>query len=142
MKRRFRRAQALAALVAAVLAAGQGTGSTASDNSPIQKIMHQIQTQNRAIGKGLRAKTALDRNALAACAASLTRLGKEARPLTEPPRERMKSQNEWTRAVDDFLRASDEFATVIATPRTSSPQAMQSYQVLQKTCVNCHTTFR
>jgi hypothetical protein len=58
---------------------------------------------------------------MAADAASLIRLGKEARMLTEPVQERKKSQQDWTRAVDDFLRASDDFARVITNPGSSRP---------------------
>jgi hypothetical protein len=44
--------------------------------------------------------------------------------------------------VDDFLRASEEFARVIADPGSSQPRAKQSYHKLQKTCINCHSAFR
>jgi hypothetical protein len=60
MKRKFRGVPALAALVAVVLAAGLAPGSGGSDDSPIQKIMDQIHTRNRAIGNGLRAPAALE----------------------------------------------------------------------------------
>ena len=69
-------------------------------------------------------------------------LGKKARTLTGPARERKKSQQEWIRTVDDFLRASEEFAKFIADPGSSRPRATQSYQKLQKTCINCHSAFR
>ena len=57
-------------------------------------------------------------------------------------RERKKSQQDWTRAADDFLRSADEFAGVIADTGSDRPRATQSYQRLQKTCTNCHRTFR
>src|SRR5205823_3237646 len=102
-------------------------------------------TRNRAIGKGLRTPAALEaagRKALAADIATLVRLGQEARTLTEPARERKKSQQDWTRAVDDFLRASEDLARIIGDPGASRPQATQSYQKLQKTCAHCHGAFR
>jgi hypothetical protein len=145
MKLIFREAPALATLVAVVLVAGLATGARGGDDSPIPKIMDQIHTRNRAIGKGLRAPTALEaagRTRLAVDAASLVRLGKEARGLTEPAKERKKSQQDWTRAADDFLRAADDFARVIAVSGASRPQVTQSYQKLQKTCTNCHSAFR
>jgi hypothetical protein len=145
MKRNFRGVPALATLGAAVLAAGLMTGAEGGDDSPIHEIMDQVHTRNRAIGKGLLSATALEasgRTSMAADAASLIRLGKQARTLTEPARERKKSQQDWTRAVDDFLRASDDLAKVIADPGSSRPHATRSYQKLQKTCANCHSTFR
>src|SRR4029077_18423815 len=96
-------------------------------------------------GKGLRitfAPEAAGRKGLVADAASLVQLGKEARTLTGPARDRKKSQQEWTRTVDDFLRASEELARVIADPGSSRPRATQSYQKLQKTCAHCHGAFR
>jgi cytochrome c556 len=145
MKPKFRDVSPPAVLVALVLATGLATGAWGGDDSPTQKIMDQIHARNRAIGKGLRAPTALeaaDRTGLAAHAASLVQLGKEARGLTEPAKERKKSQQDWTRAADDFVRAADDFARVIANPGTSRPQVTQSYQKLQKTCLNCHSAFR
>src|SRR5262249_27421006 len=75
-------------------------------------------------------------------AESLIRLGKEARSLAEPARERKKSQQDWTRAVDNFLRASEDFARIIADKGSGRAQATQSYQKLQRTCTHCHGAFR
>jgi hypothetical protein len=139
--------QALTGLVAMALAAGLALPpvARAGDDSAILKIMEEVNTRNRAIGKGLRVSFApepADRKTLAAHAASLVQLGKEARTLTGPARERNKSQPEWTRSVDAFLRASEGFARVIAEPGLSQARAKQSYQNIQKTCINCHSTFR
>jgi hypothetical protein len=141
----LRRMRSLAGLVAMWLAAGPALADRGADESPIQEIMEQVHGRNRAIGKALRGPSALEeasRKRLAAEAESLVRLGKEARTLTEPAREQKKPQQEWTRTVDDFLRASEEFAGVIADSASSRPRAMQSYQRLQRTCVNCHSRFR
>jgi cytochrome c556 len=145
MKAQYRLTPALARLFAVLLAAGLGPGARAGDDSAIQKIMEQVQARSRGIGKGLRISSALDaegRKGLAADAASLVKLGKQARTLTAPARERKKPQQEWTQSVDDFLRASEEFARVIADPTSSRPRATKFYQKLQKTCVNCHSAFR
>jgi hypothetical protein len=141
----FRRLPALAALVAAALAAGLTTGTKGGDDSPIHQIMDQVHTRNRTIGKRLRSPTALEANgrkSIAADAASLIRLGKEARTLAEPALERKKSPQDWTREVDNFLRASEDFARIIADEGSGRSQATQSYQKLQKTCANCHSAFR
>jgi cytochrome c556 len=141
----LRGAPALATLVAIALAAGLTTRTKGGDESPIDQIMNQVLTRNRAIGKRLRSATALEaagRKAMAADAASLTGLGKEARALTEPARERKKSQQDWAKAVDNFLRASGDFARIIADEGASRSQVTQSYQKLQKTCANCHSAFR
>ena len=145
MKTKCRWMPAFAGLITIPLAAGLGSAATPGDDSPIQEIMEQVQARNRAIGKVLRVPTALEaagRKRLAADAASLVKLGKKARTLTGPARERKKPQQEWTQKVNDFLRASEEFARVIADPGSSRPQATRFYQKLQKTCVNCHSAFR
>jgi cytochrome c556 len=146
MKTKFRHmpAPALARLLSALLASGLAHGASDGDDPTIQEIMQQVHVKNRAIGKGLRVPPALDaarRKGLAADAASLVQLGKKARPLTGPAGERKKSQEEWTRTVDGFLRASEEFAKVIADRGSSQPRATQSYQKLQSTCINCHSAF-
>ncbi len=146
MKTKCRRMPALAGLVAVFLAGRcAAPAARGGDDSAILKIMEQVNTRNRAIGKRLRttfSPEAAGRKTLAADAASLVQLGKEARTLTGPARERKKSQQDWTRTVDDFLRASEEFARVIADSESSQPRAKQSYQKLQKTCINCHSAFR
>jgi cytochrome c556 len=136
-----RRVPPRAVLVALVLA----TGARGGDDSPIQRIMGQINTRNQAIGKALRAPDALEaagRRGLSTGAAALVRLGKEARALTEPAKERKRSQQAWIEKLDDFLRASDGFAGVIANPASSRRQASEAYRALQKTCTNCHSAFR
>jgi cytochrome c556 len=142
----MRDSSSVAALVALAIALLLALASArGDDDSPIQEIMGQVHTRNRAIGKRLRIPAALEaagRKGLAADAASLVQLGKKARKLTGPAQERKKSQQEWNRSVDDFLRASEEFAKVIADPGLSRPRATQSYQKLQKTCMNCHSAFR
>jgi cytochrome c556 len=145
MKPKFRGEPALTAMVAVVLASGLAPGASGGDDLPIQKIMDQVHTRNRAIGKALRAPTAFEaagRKGMALDAASLIRLGKETRRLTQPAQGRKKSQQEWTQSVDDFLGASEEFARIIADPRSARPEATRSYQTLQKTCINCHSAFR
>ena len=147
MKTKCRRKPTLTGLVAVALAAGLALPpvARAGDDSSILNIMEQVNTRNRAIGKGLRitfTPEAAGRKGLVADAASLVQLGKEARTLTGPARERKKPQQEWTRKVDDFLKASDEFARVIADPKSSQPRATKSYHKLQKTCINCHSAFR
>jgi hypothetical protein len=145
MKTKYRQMPALAELVAVLLAAALGPGARAGDDSPIQEIMEQVHARNRSIGKGLRAPSGLAaarRKVLAADAASLVKLGKDARTLSGPARERKKPQQEWAEKANDFLRASEEFARVISDPASSRPRATQVYQKIQKTCVNCHSAFR
>ena len=143
------RIAALASLVAVFLTAALELKlepvARGGDETSIQTIMEQINTKNRAIGKGLRnsfATEAPGRKTLAADAASLIQLGKEARTLTGPARERKKSQEEWIQTVDEFLRDSQELAKVIADPGSSRSRATQSYQKLQKSCTHCHSAFR
>jgi cytochrome c556 len=145
LRLRFRGVSAPAVLVALASAAGLASAARGGDDSPIQRIMDQVHTRNRAIGKRLRDPTALgatDRERMAENAVTLISLGKEARGLTEPARERKKSHQDWARAADNFLREADEFAGVIADPGTSQSRAAKSYRKLQTTCTNCHNTFR
>jgi hypothetical protein len=127
MKRINKGVPALATLVAAgALAAGLTAATKGGDDSSIQQIMDQVLSRNRAIGKRLRSPTALEaaaRESMAADAASLIRLGKEARTLAEPARERKRSQQDWTRAVDNFLRASEDFTRIIADQGSGRSQA-------------------
>ena len=131
--------------VALALALVLESGARGDDDPAIQRIMERVNARNRAIGKGLRITYAPDaaaRKALAVDAASLIQLGKEARTLTGPARERKKSQQEWTRTVDGFLSASEELARVIASPESSQARVRQYYQKFQKLCIDCHRAFR
>jgi hypothetical protein len=96
MESKFRRMSLPALLVPLVLAAGLATGA-GGDEPPIQPIMEQIHTRNRAIARVLRSPTALEaagRQELAVDAAFLVRLGKEARGLTEPANEQKRSRRD------------------------------------------------
>jgi cytochrome c556 len=44
--------------------------------------------------------------------------------------------------VDRFVRASEDFARIVADEATDAPRAKESYQKLQKTCTSCHSAFR
>jgi hypothetical protein len=142
---KIRRVSSPAVLVVLASAAGLAAGAGGDDDPPIQQIMGQVHARSRAIARRLRAPGALgadDRKGMAEDAAVLGRLVTEARGLTEPARERKTPQRDWARAADDLLRAADDFARVIADPRSDRPRAARSFQALQKTCTNCHRTFR
>jgi hypothetical protein len=135
----------LALLATLVLAGGVALPSKAGDESAITTIMEQVQARNRAIGKALRADTALGeggRRSVATDAKSLVRLAKEARALADPAREKNKPQGDWTRLVDGLIQASDDFARGVTDPTFARPQVEKSYQRIQKACAQCHATFR
>jgi transposase len=142
---KFRAVSAQAVLVAPPSAAGPATGAGGGDDPPIRKIMDQVHAPSRAVGMRLRAPAALGaagREGMAADSASLIRLGKDDRGLTEPAKERKKSQQDRTRAADDLPRAADEFAWVIADPGSDPPRAPRSHREPRGICTNCHGAFR
>jgi hypothetical protein len=121
MKPKFRGVPALATLVAAVLAAGLETGAKGDDDSPIHKIMDRVHTRNRAIGKGLRAPTALEaagRKGMAADAGSLiVPAGKPARSRDPPKSGRSRS---WT-GPGQWTTSSARRTTSPGSSRTRGP---------------------
>jgi hypothetical protein len=145
MRTIFRQIPVLAGLVAMSLDAGLALETRGRAEPAILQIMEQVHRRNRAIGRALPAASALkadSRKGLASDAASLVRLATQARTLAEPARERKKPQQEWTQRANDFVRSSEELVRVIADPGFPRDRAIQSYQKLQRTCVNCHSAFR
>jgi len=142
----FRKGTTLAAAVTAVVVAAAGL-SFADEDSPMHKLMEKVTKDNNAIGKGVRSAVAYKKSQkeLPGLAEDLVKLGKEARDLPDAKKEvdkAKKSMSEWTGLMDDFIKKTEDFKTLVSKPGTSQAQARSSHNQVKAACAACHTVFR
>ena len=142
----FRKGTTLAAAVAAVVVAAAGL-SFADEDSPMHQLMEKVTKDNNAIGKAVRSAVSYKKSQkdLPALAESLVKLGKEARDLPDAKKEvekAKKSMGEWTGLMDDFIKKTEDFKSLVSKPGTTQSQAKSSHTQVKTACANCHTVFR
>ena len=114
------------------------------DDSPLHKLMEKVGKGNNAIKKATRTevayKKAVSDGSLAKHADELIKLGKESRDFKEPAEKEKKSQDEWTKLVDDYVAKVEKFKGVIAKGDVAA--AKDSVKAIGSTCSACHDVFK
>jgi cytochrome c556 len=136
----------IAVTLTAVLLTASGLSMADDEDSPLHKLMEKVNAKNNAITKGVRTqvlfKKAQARNELAKAAEELVKLGKEARDATEPAVKQKKSQAEWTKLMDAFIKKSEELHGLVSEPATKQGEAKKAHTAVKATCAACHEVFR
>lgn len=116
----------------------------ADEDSPLHKLMEQVQAKNTIITKAVRTPVAYKKSQKAAADAAkdLARLGKEARDFTEPAKKEKQPQEKWTGLMDEFIKQSEGFAKKVGAAGTTQAQAKDAFRAVSKSCSNCHDVFR
>jgi cytochrome c556 len=129
----------------ALVVAGFGFAADDDKKSEIEGLMETVNAKNGAIRKGvytLPGWNKADKKTLAADADELVKIAKKIRDMTEPAKKEKKTQQEWTKAVDEFLASSEDVSKEISKAGAKQPDAKKAYVSLQKTCSSCHKDFR
>lgn len=118
--------------------------SVADEDSPLEKEMSVINAKTKAIRNATKTPAAWKKGGkgVAADAATISEKGKEARKEKGPAEEQKKSFGEWTKLMDEMIKASDDLAALAAKPGSSQVQAKDAFNSLNKTCAACHNVFR
>jgi cytochrome c556 len=119
--------------------------SLADDESPLHKLMESVGKENTLIGKAVRTRVSYskaDKKDVVKNAEELIELGKKARDMKEAAEKQKKPMVEWTNAMDDFLKKTGEFKTLMAKPNTTFEAAKKSYATVKASCSACHNTFK
>jgi cytochrome c556 len=117
----------------------------ADDESPLEKLMEAVGKENAAIKKAIRTKVSYakaDRKEISQHVDELIDLGKQARKIKAAAEKQKKPYEEWTKAMDDFLKKTEEFKDVMAKPATNFDQAKKSFATVTASCNSCHTAFK
>ena len=114
------------------------------DDSPLHKLMEKVGKQNNAIKKSIRTevayKKAISDGSLVKVTDELIKLGKESRAFTEPAEKEKKTQEEWTKLVDDFVAKTEKFKGVIG--KGDAAAAKDSVKGINASCTSCHDVFK
>ncbi|MFO0951820.1 MAG: hypothetical protein U0835_11855 [Isosphaeraceae bacterium] len=133
----------LAAVMTAVTVAFVGLAQ-ADEDSPIHKLMEKVNAKNLVITKGVRTPVAYKKaqKDVADAAAELAKLGKEARSDTGPAKAQKKTQAEWEKLMDDYIKKSEEMSELVGKSATTQAQAKTAHTAVKATCTACHNVFR
>jgi cytochrome c556 len=133
---------ALGMLAVSSLATGL---SLADDDSPLHKLMESVGKENAAIKKAIRTKVSYakaDKKELGKHVDELIDLAKKARDMKEAADKQKKPMEEWTKAIDDFLKKTGEFKDVMAKSNPTFEAAQKSFRAVSASCSSCHNTFK
>jgi cytochrome c556 len=125
-----------------------GISVAADEDSPLHKLMEQVNAKNLAITKGVRTAVAFKKaqKDVVTSAEDLTALAKKARDMGADAVKKAKDvkdgSTKWNELMDSFASASDNLAKVAAKPSTTQVQAKEAHTAVKKTCTECHNVFR
>jgi cytochrome c556 len=136
-------------LAAAILFAGLAATAQDENDSPLLKIMKQVQTENAKIVKGVRnaASYTKGKTEVSKSSEGLVKLLKDARPLGKsaiegPHNEQKKTVTDWNKLMDDCVKETADFATLTAKADTNQQTAKKEFAKVTKSCTACHDVFR
>jgi cytochrome c556 len=114
------------------------------EDSPLHKIMEQVNSKNLAITKGVRTAVAFKKSqdVVVESAKELVKLSKEARAFKEPSEKQKQPYEKWTSLMDDMTKASEELAKVAAEDGVTQAQAKKAHATVKASCTACHNVFR
>ena len=134
----------LGSTMAAVTALATGFAMAQDEDSPLHKLMEQVNAKNLAITKGVRTPVAFKKSqkVVADSATELVKLSKEARVFKEPSEKQKQPYETWTKLMDDMTKASEELAKVAGEDGATQAQAKKAHATVKASCTACHNVFR
>ena len=118
--------------------------SIAADDSPLEKLMSEINKKTSEIRKATRTAAAYKKGAasIAKDCEEIIKLSKESRDMKEPSEQEKKPFAEWQKLTDDMIHATEELAKVAGNAKSSQAEAKDAFTTLNKTCSACHNVFK
>jgi cytochrome c556 len=130
--------------MAAMTAMVTGFAMAQDEDSPLHKIMEQVNSKNLAITKGVRTAVAFKKSqdVVVESAKELVKLSKEARAFKEPSEKQKQPYETWTKLMDEMTKNSEALAKVAAEDGVTQAQAKKAHAAVKKSCTECHNVFR
>lgn len=130
--------------MAAVTALATGFAMAQDEDSPLHKLMEQVNAKNLAITKGVRTPVAFKKSqkVVADSATELAKLSKEAREFKEPSEKQKQPFETWTKLMDEMTKSCEELAKVAGKDGTTQVEAKKAHATVKASCTACHTVFR
>ena len=117
------------------------------EDSPLHKLMEQVNTKNLVVTKGVRTAPAFKKSQkdVVAAAEELSKLAKQARDMKDAVKKAKDVPNaaaKWNELMDNFASASETLAKVAGGSSATNVQAKEAHTAVKKTCTECHNVFR
>ncbi len=121
-----------------------GLAMAAADESPLEKIMEQINKKHGALRKATNTATNFKKGVagIPKDAEEIIKLAKEARDVKEPAEAAKKPLADWQKLMDDMISTAGNLAKVAAKPDATQVQAKEAFTAYNKTCAACHAVFK
>jgi cytochrome c556 len=137
----------LAAVLVSVTAMTAGISFAADEDSPLYKLMEQVNKNNLVVTKGVRTAVAFKKaqKDVAVSAEELTKLAKQAREIKDAAKKAKdvpNAEGKWDELMDSFATASENLAKVAGKSGATQVQAKEAHTAVKKTCTECHNVFR
>jgi cytochrome c556 len=138
----------ITALMASVSVLTIGVSMADDEDSPLHKVMEQVNAKSLAITKGVRTAVAFKKaqKDVAAAAEDLIKLAKQAKELGQDHIKKAKevpnAGAKWNELMDSFASSSQHLAKVVGSPSAKQEEAKSAHTALKKVCTDCHTVFR
>jgi len=132
------------AILAVTMLTCAGLSMAADDESPLAKIMEQVNKKHGALRKATSSATNYKKGAagIPKDADEIVKLGKEAREIKEPAEAAKKPLAEWQKLMDDMIHSAEKLSEVAAKTSTTPAQAKEAFTAYSKTCAACHAVFK
>jgi len=136
-----------AAALVSVLGLTVGISVAADEDSPLHKLMEQVNAKNLVITKSVRTAVAYKKaqKDVVASAEELSKLAKQARDIKDAVKKAKDvkdADTKWTELMTGFANASDNLAKVAAKSGSEQAQVKDAHTAVKKTCTDCHNVFR
>lgn len=132
------------AILAVTMLTFAGLSMAADDESPLAKIMEQVNKKHGALRKATSNATNYKKSAagIPKDAEEIIKLGKEAREIKDPSEAAKKPLAEWQKLMDDMIHSAEKLSEVAAKPASTQAQAKEAFAAYNKTCAACHAVFK
>jgi cytochrome c556 len=144
----LRKWMTLGAAMVSVTALTVGLAGADDEDSPLHKIMEQVQAKNLLITKAVRAKVNYSKSSkdVAASAEELVKLAKQAKELGKDYIKKAKdipnAGGRWNELMDSFASTSGHLAKVAGSAKSTHEEAKEAFTAVKKVCADCHKDFR
>jgi hypothetical protein len=138
----------IAAVMSSVSLLTIGISMADDEDSPLHKLMEQVNAKSLAITKGVRTVVAFKKaqKDVASAAEDLVKLAKQAKDLGKDHIKKAKdvpdAAGKWNVLMDAFASSSEHLAKVAGSPSANQEEAKSAHTALKKVCSDCHTVFR
>jgi cytochrome c556 len=137
----------LAAAVVSVTVIAVGLAMAQDEDSPLHKIMEEVNKNNLIITKGVRNAVSFkkEQQKVVTSAKELVTLAKKAREREygeKAAQKQKKTYEDWTRMIDAFTTKADMLVTVASKSGATQAAAKKAFTAVKAACTNCHNDFR